>query len=61
MLADSLKLRDKELTSASLDGITTLPDHGTDWSTLHIYLQLAYVPGEAWGRHTFDEPWEEWL
>lgn len=34
-----------EENTAGLDGITTFPDHGADWSAAHI----------------LDESWEEWL
>ncbi len=33
----------QEHTTASLDGITTFPDHGADWSATHVYTLLDVV------------------
>lgn len=29
------------LTTASLDGITALPDHGADWAAVHVYCRVS--------------------
>jgi len=35
-----------EHTTASLDSITTFPDHGADWSAAHVCILLDNVYGE---------------
>lgn len=52
---------DWKLTTASLDSITALPDHGADGARGHVYMKLDLVVSIGFGSYTLNQTREERL
>ena len=55
--------RDVELTAASLDGVTALPDHSADGARGHVCPPslVSIFPWACGGKHTLNQTGEEGL